>query len=238
MKNLGYIFFSIVPALFLISSQFLPVQPETGLMVFNVGLGIGCLAFLLGVVWVFENKKFQGLMLATVSSIYVFLALGVQLYRMSFPPILDVSTDTINPPPFIEIAKVQDYIGRDLLYPQRNKSLQEKFYPKLAGITVPKSAEAAYDSVLQLLKKEKGVQILAAHPDLKLIEATAVSGWFRFQEDFVVRITELEAMRSKVDIRARNRSQQGETGANFRRIVRIFTVLDENLVKNSKALSN
>jgi uncharacterized protein (DUF1499 family) len=224
-----YLFLGFLPAVVMLTSFILPLPPEQLQMIFYVGLGLGILCLGLGIVWIFEKKKFQGAMLVSICTIYVMAAIGLGLYNSAFPEINDVTTDLLNPPQFVQIAQEPEYRGRDLVYPERFKDTVKQHFAKLGSLTIAQNSEQFALRLVELIKQQKGWTLVAFHPDTKLIEVTTKDKWFNFQEDFVVRVGELGSAESIVDIRSRSRTLKDDNGSNFRRIVAIQSLIQEEL---------
>jgi fatty-acyl-CoA synthase len=66
-----------------------------------------------------------------------------------------------------------------------------------------------------------GLEIVATHPELGLIEATATTFWFGFKDDVAIRVQEYP-QGVIIDVRSVSRVGQSDLGVNARRIGEIL----------------
>ena len=135
----------------------------------------------------------------------------------SVPPIHDVSTDTTDPPAFVALreARLQspngvDYGGAEIAAQQR------KAYPDLEPLVIKAAPRDATQKAIDAARS-MGWEIAASNTADGRIEATAVTRWFGFQDDVVIRIRP-EGIGSRVDVRSASRVGKSDVGANARRI--------------------
>lgn len=204
----------------------------TGLLLmrgaFFVGLGAAAFALLLLVV----PKTRQAGAASLVAALAI--ALGTAWvpwngYRtvMSLPFIHDISTDTENPPQFVDVAPLRagapnpvEYAGEEVAQQQREA------YPDIRTLEFPESADATFSRALAVAK-EMGWEIVAARADEGRIEATATTLWFGFKDDVVIRV-EPTASGSRLDIRSKSRVGRSDVGANAARIRAFVDALNGN----------
>lgn len=147
----------------------------------------------------------------------------------SVPPIHDISTDTVNPPLFVDVlplradaANPPDYAGEEIA------RQQQEAYPDLTTI----SYQAAYDSVFaeaEALVEDMGWEKVASVPEEGRIEATATTRWFGFRDDVVIRIEDDLSQGVQVDIRSKSRVGRSDIGTNAARIRAFTERLNERL---------
>jgi uncharacterized protein (DUF1499 family) len=135
----------------------------------------------------------------------------------SVPPIHDITTDTDNPPQFVDVLPLRadapnpaEYGGPEIAAQQREA------YPDVQPLRVA----AAPDSVFvraRAAAEDMGWKIVAAAPAEGRLEATARTFWFGFYDDVVVRITPANGG-SLVDARSVSRVGGSDVGANAARI--------------------
>jgi uncharacterized protein (DUF1499 family) len=140
---------------------------------------------------------------------------------MSLPFIHDISTDTDNPPRFVDVVPLRaeasnpvEYAGDEVARKQREA------YADIRTLEFSQSADATFSRALGVAE-EMGWDIVAAKPDEGRIEATATTLWFGFKDDVVIRI-EPVGLGSRLDIRSKSRVGRSDVGANAARI-RAFT---------------
>src|SRR5260221_4041 len=133
------------------------------------------------------------------------------------PAIHDITTDTIQPPPFLAILPLRagalnpvDYGGPDVA------AKQQQAYPDIGPLVLNVPPARAFNRALAAAKA-KGWDIIASDPAGGRIEATDTTFWFGFKDDVVVRVTP-QPTGSRVDIRSLSRVGGGDLGANAARI--------------------
>ncbi len=139
------------------------------------------------------------------------------------PPIHDITTDTVRPPPF------------EALLPERARAPNGAAY---GGAAVAAAQRAAYPDIVPLhlalppaealrraeaAARKMGWKVAAVDAARGRLEATARTTWFGFRDDVVVRVSP-EPGGSRVDVRSASRVGRSDVGANARRI-RVFLSL-------------
>jgi uncharacterized protein (DUF1499 family) len=134
------------------------------------------------------------------------------------PPIHDITTDTDDPPAFVETAAMRTkdmnpaaYAGADVA------GQQKKFYPDLAPVMLPLPVDQAFAKALAAAKAMTDWEIVAEVPAEGRIEATATSSVMLFKDDVAIRVRAQDAG-SRIDIRSKSRIGVGDVGANAERI--------------------
>jgi uncharacterized protein (DUF1499 family) len=144
------------------------------------------------------------------------------------PPIHDISTNTENPPQFIDILPLRhdapnppQYGGAAIAKQQRSA------YPNIQTLVLHVSAEEAFPLVLKTAE-QMGWNIVASKPYEGRIEAVDTTFWFGFKDDIVIRISPKENSTS-VDIRSVSRVGRSDVGTNAKRITRFLRKLREHV---------
>ena len=137
------------------------------------------------------------------------------------PPIHDITTDTLNPPPFVDILPLRagapnppEYAG------DKVAGQQLAAYPEIETLELamsPAEAMALAESAARAMEWE----VITVVPEEGRLEAVATTAWFGFKDDVVVRITPAEAG-SLVDVRSKSRLGLSDVGTNARRIRRFM----------------
>jgi len=132
-------------------------------------------------------------------------------------PINDITTDTVNPPRYVDIAPLRagapakiDYGGEEMA------ALQKKAYPDIAPAMLNVPREQAFDRALAAAKS-MGWTLVAAVPAEGRIEATDSTFFMGFTDDIVVRV-QTEGAGSRVDVRSHSRVGRGDFGTNAKRV--------------------
>lgn len=142
----------------------------------------------------------------------------------SLPFIHDITTDTVNPPPFVAILPLRadasnppEYAGAE------TAKLQQEGYPDLQSLTLSGAPAQVLQKALKTVE-DMGMEVVAVEPDEGRIEATATTFWFGFKDDVVIRV-EPAGTGSKLDIRSKSRVGRSDVGANAARIRRFMDML-------------
>ena len=143
----------------------------------------------------------------------------------SLPPIHDITTDTGNPPAFVDILPLRadapnppGYAGDEVARPQREA------YPEITPYTTGAAPSVLFDQALAVARAQ-GWEIVAADADAGRIEAVATTFWYGFKDDVVIRIA-ADGDGSRLDIRSKSRVGRSDLGANAARIRTFLDALD------------
>ena len=127
-----------------------------------------------------------------LSAALVYVPWQYSRLRSTLPSIHDITTDTDNPPAFINYD--------DPKLPQ----LQKAAYPDLAALKAALPVAKAFNEALHVAKSMPGWTIIAADSDTGHIEAIQQSRWFRFTDDIVIRVSG-DVAGSRIDMRSTSR---------------------------------
>lgn len=183
-----------------------------------IGLGAAALSVILLIVP--TTRRGHGVLLAAALVIGLGSAWvpwsGVRQAR-SVPPIHDITTDTVNPPSFVDVAPLRADAPNPLAYPGADTARQQhEAYPDIQTLELAQSMEQAFDRALETAR-EMGWEIVAAAPGEGRIEATATTFWFGFKDDVVVRVA-AAGNGSRLDVRSKSRVGRSDIGKNAARI--------------------
>jgi uncharacterized protein (DUF1499 family) len=126
----------------------------------------------------------------------------------SVPSINDISTDTVNPPPYMTVSR--PYPGAMFA------SRQQAAYPDLAGLTLAAAPREAFARALAAAEAMDW-EVVGRDANRGLIEAVATTRWFGFKDDVAIRVS-AAGSGSRVDVRSRSRVGRNDLGTNARRI--------------------
>lgn len=155
--------------------------------------------------------------LLVIVAVAAMLAVPWQLMQraQAVPPIHDITTDMADPPAFEALAAAREAAPNAVDYPgERFASQQRRAYPGLQPLVV----DRPLDEVMAAAEAEAREQgwAIAAVEETRL-EATATTRWFGFQDDVVVRLSELDDG-VRVDVRSASRLGRSDLGTNAARI--------------------
>jgi uncharacterized protein (DUF1499 family) len=164
------------------------------------------------------------------------IAAGAFLVPYSFlvkarglPPIHDISTDTRNPPPLVATLPLREQTGATNPPAYEGDSiarLQTEAYKDVQPVMLAMTPDSAYGQALRAAR-EMGWEIVAAERDEGRIEATAITGWWGFRDDVVIRVMPASGI-ARVDVRSVSRVGRSDVGANAARIRAYVRRLKEN----------
>lgn len=156
---------------------------------------------------------------------------------MSVPPIHDVSTDTITPPAYVEVAPLREAAGArnstefgdvprsDRAGPLFDESgfnsailgaIIRTAWPDLGPAFIEETGADAFDRALEAASN-MGWEIHAMEFAEGRIEATDTTTWLRFEDDVVIRLI-YAANGTWVDVRSTSRIGGSDIGKNASRI--------------------
>lgn len=146
------------------------------------------------------------------------------------PAIHDISTDTENPPAFVEVVPLRADAPNSHVYgespeltPEKLANLQKQAYPDIRTQTYEAPKEEVFARALEAVD-ELGWELVAKNPEEGRIEATDTTFWFRFKDDVVIRIKETNGQ-TAVDARSVSRVGVSDVGKNAERLRAFFDAL-------------
>lgn len=146
---------------------------------------------------------------------------GTALYwkhvARNVPPIHDITTDTQNPPKFVEILRLLKPADNSPVYGGKKVAAQQrKAYPDIVPLILKIPPGQAFDRALSTARS-MGWEIIDDDKGEGRIEAIATTFWFGFRDDIVVRVRQ-ENSGSRIDIRSESRVGVSDLGKNAERI--------------------
>ena len=181
----------------------------------------GALAtFVLAIVGMIIAARQRAAMSTALTAMLMSLAaigsIGALAWKASrVPAIHDITTDTVQPPPFLAILRLREgalnpveYGGPDVA------AKQQKAFPDIVPLPLNVPPDRAFDRALAAART-MGWELVASDPANGRIEATDTTFWFGFKDDVVIRVTP-QPNGSRVDVRSLSRVGGGDIGANAR----------------------
>jgi uncharacterized protein (DUF1499 family) len=140
------------------------------------------------------------------------------LYNLAqrLPKIHDISTDTDDPPVFVDVLPLRQGARNPPDYTPQIAAQQRSGYPDIVPLRLELPPAQAFERA-EHAARAMGWQIVAARPDALRIEATDTTLMFGFKDDIVVRVRP-HAQGSVVDVRSLSRIGGSDIGTNARRI--------------------
>ncbi len=206
---------------------FLDWEPSLGIFALSILLSaITLVLALVGLVFGFFAKPSTGIVSPLLggvlaAGILVAVSPGVMvLLDDQVPPIHDITTDTENPPEFVDLVPLRekdgasnppDYAGEDVAEQQR------KYYPDIVPMCFRQPLDTVFERAKQTVEN-CGWSLVAGHKDGGRIEAMETSFWFGFTDDVVIRVRSETPEITRLDIRSKSRVGISDLGVNSRRI--------------------
>lgn len=141
------------------------------------------------------------------------------------PPISDLTTDPVSPPPFVRLAELRDPAANPADYPGAVfAKAQVAAYPDLKPMTIERSSEETFEVVAEALRRLKMNIVLEEPPEegrsgmIEAVDRTLVLG---FYDDVSVRVSG-DAQKARVDLRSASRYGSHDFGRNAERLRRIM----------------
>ena len=146
------------------------------------------------------------------------------------PPIHDITTDTNDPPLFVDILPLRAGARNSAVYGgSQVAALQQAAYPDIAPVDLMIAPAAAFAKALATANA-MGWALVATDSSSGRIEATATTRVFRFRDDVVIRIRPRDGG-SRLDIRSVSRLGGRDLGKNASRIRKFIVHLRDSPVK-------
>lgn len=180
------------------------------------GLAVLCLLYLM------MNKQLTGKKKALISLVIGLGILAPMISSMvgekiSYPPIHDITTDTINPPQFVTLTDERPGARNTLVYGGPEIAAQQiEAFPDIKPIMSTLSPDTAYEKALQV-GEAMGWEIIGANPVTRRFEGTAETPFYKFVDDTVVVVSEAPNG-SRIDVRSVSRIGRGDIGVNAKRV--------------------
>ncbi|WP_137169599.1 DUF1499 domain-containing protein [Marinomonas sp. FW-1] len=162
-----------------------------------------------------------------VSFLYSAMWIVFYFQRAELPNINDITTDTQNPPTYLNVNFIRNSKENDLSYNTDWASIQNEYYPDVKPLFSKKDPATVFAAVSNLVE-EREWEVVATYSGAGIIEATARTPIFGFRDDVVIRITQ-EENKVRVDMRSCSRVGDGDFGVNAERIVSFMNDLSVSL---------
>jgi uncharacterized protein (DUF1499 family) len=205
--------------------HYLGVDRDLALNVFRFGFYIAAASIALALATIVPTRPgdrrrgFVAAVLALVigvASAWAPLAWLMHAYRA--PDLIDITTDTEDPPKLVATLKMRQGATNGPAYPGHAAAeLQHAIYPDLTPIRLSVPPAEAFRRV-ERVAAAMGWQVVAREATEGRLEAVATSPWFGFHDDIAVRVRRDGPAGSRVDIRSKSRTGTSDLGVNAERI--------------------
>lgn len=150
------------------------------------------------------------------------------------PAINDISTDMVQPPTFVALAKARGGTPSSVLYPgEKFAARQRAAYPDVAPFVVERSVEETFELVAETVQRLKW-KVAAEEPPASnppkagIIEASDRTLILGFTDDVILRVAG-DAQRARVDMRSASRVGKHDLGQNAQRIRKFYRELQTRI---------
>lgn len=201
-----------------------PMAINLAFTAFAMAVAVLCMSAIAGLdIWVTGRQGAARIIMAVfVSLAMLAVPLSVWIESRKYPMIADISTDTKSPPEFYSLLSARGEAANPAAYNPDNAPLQQRGYPDLRTLVVPRSADDTFDVVLQALTKLKMKPVFELAPAdspsgdglIELSDRTLILG---FRDDVVIRVAGDEAS-ARVDVRSASRYGRNDFGQNAMRV--------------------
>ena len=162
-----------------------------------------------------------GFLLAVIALVVGGITFGFPYYQLqivySVPFIHDITTDTVNPPEFVDVVPLRAGVENPPAYDGEGVAQQQlEAYPDLGAVRFVEPPGQVFP-VAREAAEAMGWEMVAASAGEGRIEATDTTYWYGFKDDVVIRVAE-EGSGTIVDVRSKSRVGRSDLGVNAKRI--------------------
>lgn len=178
---------------------------------------LGALLGLLGLIFG-KGRAGRAILAMVVGAAVAWLPVSLIMTARQVPAIHDITTDTQDPPAFVDIAPLRtgeginppEYAGKEVA------DQQLEAYPDLESFVLPGTMDAAFEKAVASVS-HFGWEMVGQDRATGRIEATETTRWFSFKDDIVMRLRQTNAG-VEVDVRSKSRVGRSDIGVNAKRI--------------------
>lgn len=205
----------------IVGLNFETLKSETGFRLFLGGVALGFVALAVSLMGLRQTRRAPGRKYAlggVVISLLLLAPMAPQIFTaFTVPPIHDITTDTDNPPVFVNILPLRADAPNPSGYGgEAVAAMQKSAYPGIVPLLLAVAPSEAFARA-QRLVEARGWKLAGADPEQGRIEAVAETRMMRFRDDVVIRITPAPGG-SRIDMRSVSRFGQSDIGVNAGRI--------------------
>lgn len=134
------------------------------------------------------------------------------------PRIHDITTDTDDPPVFVDVLPRRRGAWNPAAYDGPDVGAQQRAaWPDLVPLDLPVSRDRVHAAARAEIA-HAGWELVGDDVGAGRLEAIATTRWFRFKDDVVVRLRDRPDGGTRVDVRSKSRIGRSDLGTNARRI--------------------
>lgn len=206
---------------------------RTGFLILRVAVFAALTAGAISVLSLFLARRARGTVVAATLGILIALGFAYVPWQWKrtldgLPYIHDITTDTDNPPLFVDAERLRKEGDHPVAYDGSEVAAeQKKAYPDIGPLIVPMPRDKVFDAAHEVLA-DLGLKLSGEDRAQGRIEASSTSFWYGFVDDVVIRITEA-AQGTRVDVRSKSRVGRSDLGQNAKRVRAILAGLKARL---------
>ena len=215
------------------------VEAVAGMMVLGGALALAALAVALAlgafaVIWSYGNPGFgRAFMAFLIGALLLAYPAYVGAKGYALPALVDVTTDTKDPPRFEAIARVRPSEANPVAYAgPAAAEKQRTAYPDIGPLVLAATPEEAYRAALDVVTRKNWRVVDARTPQPGRrdghIEAVARTPVMGIREDVVVRVRP-SGNRVTIDIRSASRYGARDFGSNAQRVRALLEEIEEEV---------
>jgi hypothetical protein len=149
------------------------------------------------------------------------------------PPLVDITTDTADPPRFEAVARVRPREANPIAYPGAEAAeMQRAAYPSIGPMLTTSTPQELYEAAHAAVVRRKWTPLVERRPQAARreghIEAVTRTSLMGFRDDVVLRIRAIPGG-ARLDIRSASRYGSYDFGTNARRIRSLMEEIEESI---------
>ncbi|MBT8141005.1 MAG: DUF1499 domain-containing protein [Gammaproteobacteria bacterium] len=187
---------------------------------------LGTLAFI-GPRFIKEPSVKLGLIGVIAGLSAAIVPISIKKTAESVPPIHDITTDTRNPPAFVDMLELRKDAPNPASYDPAIAQQQLDAYPDLQTLELSASNTDVFSAALKVVDSF-GWDNVSSDVKTGRIEATDTTTWYGFKDDVVIRI-QASGAQTLVDVRSKSRLGKSDLGANAKRIRKFLDALQSRV---------
>lgn len=213
-------------------------EPSTGFSMLRVSVFASLILSLLAICSLGICRKERNvssqrffMLVLTVSLVYSSMWIGFYLQKSELPKLSDITTDLDTPPVYMDVSYIRKSNENNVDYNESFIAIQQKYYGDIKPLYSVKQKKVVYAAVAELVG-ERGWEVVSDYTKVGVLEATARTPIFGFRDDVVLRVTQIEENKVRVDMRSSSRTGKGDFGLNAERVALFMTDLSTKLAVN------
>jgi uncharacterized protein (DUF1499 family) len=174
-----------------------------------VGLGVS--------LTILFSDQSQLWLFAVIAILPFAVAAPMVINDLRYPRINDVTTNVDNPPEFVAALKASPNAGRNMSFPEGNRSIVQAKYPNIQPLILDASLELVFEHIEDSARSQTGWVITRCDKRNQILEGEVSTSFFRFVDDFIIQVTE-QNEKARIDMRSKSREGLVDAGENAKRI--------------------